>query len=259
MSFENHVTLPLVEPFVIPSEFGRRTRTRVHAVLVVVNSDEGGNVSTYLTGHLLSPDGEEKPKLETVLYSAGGRGYGIEPLVGIGLPDHGHATIARAQRIASAMTRAYHDATEKETASSTADRLRSRKDQAMNDEHYPHRLCDIGVAMAYPFEALRDAVMDDARGLSTPARVRDAHTRLLSPSAPMDTTESIEVALLDETFSGRLIATWEAEHMVGHCFYRITMASLAQGLETNITDDPLKSWSVFLDKVAAEGMSTSGD
>lgn len=128
-----------------------------------------------------------------------------------------------------------------------------------NNEHYPHRLCDIGAARAYPFEALRDAVMDDSRDLSTPVRVRDAYTRLLSPHAPMATTESIEVALLDETFSGRLAAIWEAEHMVGHCFYRITTASLAQGPETNITDEPLKSWSGFLDKVAVEGMSTSGD
>lgn len=127
-----------------------------------------------------------------------------------------------------------------------------------NNEHYPHRLCDIGAAGAYPFEALRDAVMDDSRNLSVPVRVRDAHTRLLSPSAPMDTTESIEVALFDETF--RLAATWEAENMVGRCFYRITMApSLAQGPETNITDEPLKSWERFLDKVAAERMSTSGD
>lgn len=123
-----------------------------------------------------------------------------------------------------------------------------------NNEYYPERLCDIGVTRAYPFEALRDAVMDDSRNLSVPVRVRDAHTRLLSPSAPMDTTESIEVALFDETF--RLAATWEAENMVGRCFYRITMAP---GPETNITDEPLKSWGRFLDKVSAERMSTSVD
>lgn len=134
------------------------------------------------------------------------------------------------------------------------------KDQAINGEHYPHRLCDIGVARAYPFEALRDAVMDDARNLSVPVRVKVTCTRLLSPSAPMGTTESIEVALFDETFSGRLAATWEAENMVGRCFYRITMVpSLAQGPETYVTDEPLKSWARFLDEVSAERMSTRGD